>query len=170
MPVSIDVELHSICQELGQRAMQKGVSFVTAESCTAGGISYFITEIAGSSRWFDRGFVTYTNQAKHEMLGVKTLTLTKYGAVSEETVREMALGALKNSHAHIAVAVSGIAGPGGAVPGKPLGTVCFGFAHLSDHGPVAVTDTQYFTGDRHAVRLCTIRHAVQGLIEELDKV
>lgn len=166
----MDDEIYSICLELGQRAMRKGVCFATAESCTAGGISYFITEIPGSSRWFDRGFVTYTNQAKHEMLGVKTLTLSKFGAVSEQTVREMALGALKNSHAHIAVAVSGIAGPGGAVPGKPVGTVCFGFAYLSDQGPVVVADTQHFTGDRRTVRLCTIRHAVQGLFEAIEKM
>lgn len=170
MSESIALEIESICLELGQRAMQKGVVFATAESCTAGGIAYFITEVPGSSRWFDRGFVTYTNQAKHEMLEVSTRTLSQYGAVSEETVREMAEGALKKSQAHISVAVSGIAGPTGAVPGKPLGTVCFGFARRSDHGIIISTDTQYFSGDRKTVRLCTIRQAVQGLISELEFV
>ncbi len=168
MPQSIDWEIYCICTELGQRAMQKGLTLTTAESCTAGGISYYITEVAGSSRWFDRGFVTYTNQAKTEMLGVTPATLAAYGAVSEETVREMALGALDKSNAHIAVAVSGIAGPGGAVPGKPLGTVCFGFARRGARETMVVTDTQYFSGDRNAVRLATIRHAVQGLITQVD--
>ena len=170
MPDSIDREIYAICAELGQRAMPKGVIFATAESCTAGGISYYITEVPGSSRWFDRGFVTYTNQAKEQMLGVSKQTLSAYGAVSEETAGEMALGALKKSQAHIAVAVSGIAGPGGAVPGKPLGTVCFGFARRGDKQPWVTTETQYFSGDRNAVRLATIRHAVQGLIAELDYV
>ncbi|MDO4937802.1 MAG: CinA family protein [Sutterellaceae bacterium] len=168
MTQSLEQEIYCICVELGQRAMQKGVTMATAESCTAGGISYCITEVPGSSRWFDRGFVTYTNQAKTEMLGVTQATLSAYGAVSEETVREMAMGALEKSGAHIAVAVSGIAGPGGAVPGKPLGTVCFGFARRGAHGPVVFTDTQYFSGDRKAVRLATIRQAIQGLITQVD--
>lgn len=168
MTQSLEQEIYCICVELGQRAMQKGVTMATAESCTAGGISYYITEVPGSSRWFDRGYVTYTNQAKTEMLGVTPATLSAYGAVSEETVREMALGALEKSGAHIAVAVSGIAGPGGAVPGKPLGTVCFGFARRAAHGPVVFTDTQCFSGDRKAVRLATIRQAVQGLITQVD--
>ncbi len=168
MSESVLMEINSICCELGQRAMKKGVSFATAESCTAGGIAYFITEVAGSSRWFDRGFVTYTNEAKVELLGVDAATILKYGAVSEETVNAMARGALEKSHAHIAVAVSGIAGPTGAVPGKPLGTVCFGFARRFGNDIVVKTDTQHFVGDRTTVRLETIRHAVQCLIEETE--
>ena len=119
-----------------------------AESCTGGLIAAVLTSVSGSSLWVDRGFVTYSNEAKMEMLGVASATLDEFGAVSEETAREMAAGALKNSRATIAYSVTGVAGPNGATMTKPVGMVCFGFA--TAHGVMTVT--KYFRGDRSAVR------------------
>lgn len=133
----------------------------TAESCTGGWISEAITSVAGSSEWFDRGFVTYSNRAKQEMLGVKPETLTEFGAVSEATATEMAVGAITNSGASVAVSVTGIAGPGGAVPGKPVGTVCFGWV-VKDGAPV--TETRVFSGDRAEVRRRAVIFALQELL------
>jgi nicotinamide-nucleotide amidase len=132
----------------------------TAESCTGGLISATMTAVPGSSEWFDRAFVTYSNDAKCEMLGVTSSTLILHGAVSEPTAAEMATGALQHSHAHLAVAVTGIAGPGGAVPGKPVGTVCFGWA---SRGGTVETATHLLTGDRDAVRAASVRIALDGL-------
>lgn len=167
---SLNQEIVEICLELGQCAMGKGVVLATAESCTAGGISFYITEVPGSSRWFDRGFVTYTNEAKHDMLGVEWPTLNRHGAVSEAVAGEMARGALEHSRAHLSVAVSGIAGPGGATPGKPVGTVCFGFACRTSEGISVQTQTQHFGGNRTSVRLQTVRLAVQTLIGLIHKL
>lgn len=125
-----------------------------------------ITDIAGSSQWFERGFVTYSNQAKQDMLGVSAGTLKTAGAVSEETVREMALGALKNSQAQVAVAVSGIAGPDGGSPEKPVGTVCIGWI-LPDLEPV--TSTEHFHGDRATVRHETVIRALSVLLAMLSE-
>lgn len=119
----MDKEITELAKELGERLKQKGMTMVTAESCTAGGIAYAITEIAGSSAWFDRGFVTYSNAAKVQMLQVKQLTLEHYGAVSEKVAIEMAEGALKNSDADLAISVTGIAGPSGGTVNKPIGLV-----------------------------------------------
>lgn len=133
-----------------------------AESCTGGGVAYAITEISGSSQWFERGFVTYSNEAKIQMLGVDKSVIDKYGAVSEEVVAQMAQGAIKNSDADIAVAISGIAGPTGGSVQKPVGTVCLSW--YNSHG-LEKTVTYLFVGDRSAVRTQAIRVALLGLIE-----
>ncbi len=133
----------------------------TAESCTGGWIAQEVTAVSGSSAWFDRGFITYSNTAKNEMLGVKSSTLKKFGAVSEEVAREMAEGALRNSSAQLSIAVSGIAGPTGATKGKPVGTVCFAWALKNS----AVKTEQYlFSGDRESVRYQSVIVALKGVI------
>ncbi|MDO6462135.1 nicotinamide-nucleotide amidohydrolase family protein [Granulosicoccaceae sp. 1_MG-2023] len=147
---------------LGQVLTERGLVCATAESCTGGMISMAITSVAGSSAWFDRGFVTYTNEAKMAMLGVDAALLAQHGAVSEAVAGAMARGAVAASQAALAVSVSGIAGPGGAVPGKPVGTVCFGVA--GGDAPAAV-HTQHFSGDRQSVRLQASVFALKCLIE-----
>ncbi|MGL5977103.1 MAG: nicotinamide-nucleotide amidohydrolase family protein, partial [Aeromonas sobria] len=126
--MKLDAEIEHLASELGRALGQRGWLAATAESCTGGGVASAITDIAGSSGWFDRGFVTYTNEAKQQMLGVSGETLAQHGAVSEAVVLEMARGALAHSSASISVAISGIAGPGGATEGKPVGTVWFALA------------------------------------------
>ncbi len=155
----IFIEARSLGEKL---KATKGV-VATAESCTAGLISGAITDVANSSAWFDRGFVTYTNRSKMEMLGVKEETLEQFGAVSEETVKEMSLGVLKNSQANYSIAVSGIAGPTGATPDKPLGTVWFAFAH---DDKVIYTLKMVFSGDRKEVR----NQAVYTALSELNRL
>ena len=145
--------------ELLQAARYWGLKIATAESCTGGLVAAALTDIAGSSDVFERGFVTYSNLAKTEMLGVAEATLEAHGAVSEAVAREMADGALRHSAADLAVSVTGIAGPGGATPGKPVGTVCFGWAAI-DAAPV--TETRQFPGDRAAVRRAAALHALRG--------
>jgi nicotinamide-nucleotide amidase len=136
----------------------------TAESCTGGWVAQVITSVAGSSEWFERGFVAYTNLAKREMLGVSTTILSRYGAVSEQTARAMAEGALTHSHAQVALAITGIAGPSGGTPEKPVGTVCFAWAAKK-------RDTQsrkhVFTGDRENVRRQAVATSLQGLLDFL---
>ncbi|OIQ22624.1 nicotinamide-nucleotide amidase [uncultured Vibrio sp.] len=154
-----------LSQKVGQQLFANNQILVTAESCTGGGIATAITDIAGSSAWFDRAFVTYSNEAKVEMLGVMQATLMAHGAVSEATVVEMAEGALRNSRATLAVSVSGIAGPGGATEDKPVGTVCFAWANLNDWQRV---DTVCFKGDRSEVRSQAIQHALQVVSEHLS--
>ncbi len=144
--------------------LQQQKQLAVAESCTGGWLAKCLTDIAGSSRWFERGFVTYSNAAKQEMLGVLPATLQRDGAVSESVVREMAAGAIEHSAADIAVAISGIAGPGGAVPGKPVGTVCFGIA-IKGNG--YQLDTKYFEGDREAVRRQSVAYALSRLLHVL---
>ncbi len=139
----------------------------TAESCTGGGIAQALTDISGSSAWFERGFVTYSNVAKAEMLGVRLSTLETHGAVSEATVREMAAGALQHSHAQVAVAVSGIAGPTGGTPEKPVGMVWFGWA-LRD-GEVHAR-LHHLSGDRAAVREQSVQIALQGVLNLLNSI
>ncbi len=134
----------------------KGVMLATAESCTGGLIAAALTAIAGSSDVVDRGFVTYSNEAKNEMTGVPMPLITLHGAVSEEVARSMAEGALARSRATIAVSVTGVAGPGGGSVAKPIGLVCFGLARK---GGAAITETQVFPGDRAAIRAATVRHA-----------
>ena len=126
-----------LARVLGRACKRRGVDVVTAESCTGGGGATAITRISGSAKWFERGFVTYTNIAKKEMLGVSEETLKAHGAVSEEVAREMAAGALKHSHADVSVAVTGIAGPTGGVPGKPVGTVHFAWGVRDGRDPDA---------------------------------
>lgn len=150
--------------ELGAALQQVGATLVTAESCTGGWIAQAMTAVPGSSAWFERGFVTYSDTSKQEMLGVSPSTLDAFGAVSEETVREMALGALRRSHAQVSVAVSGIAGPGGGAELKPVGTVCLAWAGL---GRKTRSHTAHFAGDRTAVRRQAVVAALQGLLEFL---
>ncbi|MDA0149995.1 nicotinamide-nucleotide amidase [Vibrio sp. LaRot3] len=140
---------HLLSQQVGESLLRNRQVLTTAESCTGGGVATAMTDIAGSSAWFDRAFVTYSNEAKMEMLGVKFTTLEEHGAVSEATVVEMVNGALENSNATIAASISGIAGPGGGSDEKPVGTVCFAFADKSGWLHVA---TQHFDGDRASVR------------------
>jgi nicotinamide-nucleotide amidase len=153
-----------LARGLARACKRRGVSLATAESCTGGGVAAACTRIPGSSEWFERGMVTYTNVAKREMLGVSEETLGAHGAVSEEVAREMAAGALRQSHADVSVAVTGIAGPGGGVPGKPVGTVHFAWGVRG--GPVQARRF-LFKGDRAAVRLQSVAVALQGLIDLL---
>lgn len=149
-----------LSEQLGEIALKSEDVIASAESCTAGGIACAITQTAGSSQWFDRGFVTYSNQSKEDLLGVRHETLQKFGAVSKETAEEMVCGSLARSQATIAVAVTGIAGPGGAVPGKPVGTV---FMAWCRKGQSPVVERHQFCGDRNAVRESTIETALLGL-------
>ncbi|MBI5918484.1 MAG: nicotinamide-nucleotide amidohydrolase family protein [Nitrosomonadales bacterium] len=143
-----------------------GMMLATAESCTGGAVAAAVTDIAGSSAWFERGFVTYANAAKLEMLGVAQATLDQHGAVSEATVREMVAGALQHSRAHIALAVSGIAGPGGGSPDKPVGTVWFAWG--ARHGAVHAR-IHHLSGNRAEVRAQSVRIALQGVLELLGQ-
>ena len=136
----------------------------TAESCTGGWVAKVITQVSGSSQWFDRGFVTYSNIAKQEMLAVSAETLQQHGAVSEATVREMAVGALRHSHAQVALAISGIAGPGGGTADKPVGMVCFAWATAD--GPVTAA-THRFQGNRDSIRRQAVLTALEGLLQQL---
>ncbi|NOT19469.1 MAG: nicotinamide-nucleotide amidase [Sideroxydans sp.] len=151
--------------QVGEALKAHGMMLATAESCTGGGVAQAVTDIAGSSAWFERGFVTYANQAKVEMLGVRQSTLDSHGAVSEMTVREMVRGALAHSHAHIAVAVSGIAGPGGGTADKPVGTVWFAWA-LGDGEVLA--QRYLLSGDRAGIREQSVAIALQGVLEILN--
>jgi nicotinamide-nucleotide amidase len=153
-----------LAEALASALNARGWMVTTAESCTGGWVAKVCTDLPGSSNWFDRGFVTYTNESKQEMLGVATETISRHGAVSEETVAEMAAGALANSHARISVAISGIAGPGGGSEEKPVGTVCFGWAVA---GGATDTELCHFDGDRESVRAQAVVHALQGLIAHL---
>lgn len=160
-----DDELLQMAHTIGQKLHAKGWMLATAESCTGGWVAQVITAIPGSSAWFDRGFVTYSNRAKQEMLGVNTTTLEMHGAVSEDTVKEMATGALARSAAQISVALSGIAGPGGGSKQKPVGTVCIGWA-IGDAAPLSTTCR--LSGDREEIRSRAVAAALRGLIELLD--
>jgi nicotinamide-nucleotide amidase len=155
----------ALAESLGRKLKEKKALLVTAESCTGGWAAQAVTAIAGSSEWFERGFVTYSNDAKEEMLGVRRETLDRHGAVSEETAREMALGALARSRGTLALAITGVAGPGGGTPAKPVGTVCFAWAARGD---AARTETRRFAGDRKAVRRQSVEHALRGALEHLD--
>jgi nicotinamide-nucleotide amidase len=136
---------------------------VTAESCTGGWVAQAVTAVPGSSGWFDRGFVTYSNAAKHEVLGISKKILKKFGAVSEETAREMARGALAHSRAGVAVAVTGVAGPSGGTAAKPVGMVCFAWAR----GRRVLAETRRFRGGREAVRRQSVLHALEGVLRIL---
>lgn len=163
----MDAELLKLAEQLAQTLKVAGLSLTTAESCTGGGLAEVLTAIPGSSLWFERGFVSYSNLAKREMLGVKTDTLALHGAVSEPVARAMAEGALVHSHADLAVAITGIAGPGGGTPAKPVGTVCFAWARRKGDTHSA---TLHFPGDRAAVRRQSIAAAIEGLQEYLREV
>lgn len=156
-----DDALISLAAELGLALKQRGLMLALAESCTGGMAAQYVTAISGSSSWFERGFVTYSNASKTELLGVSPATLAQHGAVSETTVREMAQGALARSQAQLAAAISGIAGPDGGTPDKPVGTVCFAWAT-----PDGVRcETRRFSGDRDAVRRQSVETALLGLLQ-----
>ena len=156
------IDLETLAAQLGESLRERGLMLTTAESCTGGWVAQAITAVSGSSQWFERGFVTYSNAAKVELLGVHPATLEQHGAVSEATVREMVEGALARSHAQVAVAVSGIAGPGGGSLEKPVGTVCLAWA---GSGMETRTQTLLFMGNREAVRRQAVAAVLQGLLD-----
>ena len=151
-----------LARALGRACERRGVMVVTAESCTGGGVAEAITRIAGCSAWFDRAFITYCNEAKVAMLGVREATLAAHGAVSEAVAREMAAGALDRSLARVGVAVTGIAGPGGATAGKPVGTVWFAWAA---RGEAVQARLLQLHGNREAIRRQAVTVALQGLLD-----
>ncbi|MDX9707863.1 MAG: nicotinamide-nucleotide amidase [Azospira sp.] len=157
-------DLAALAAEVGERLAARGEMLATAESCTGGWVAQCVTAIAGSSAWFERGFVTYSNEAKIDLLGVAPETLADHGAVSQPVALEMAVGALRRSRAQWALATTGIAGPAGGSPEKPVGTVCFAWA-----GPEGLVEagTRHFTGDREAVRRAAAAHALAGLLARL---
>ncbi len=157
----MDPLIEQLSHRAGKALATRSWQLVTAESCTGGWIAEAITAIAGCSAWFDRGFVTYSNTAKRELLNVREATLKTHGAVSEQVVREMAQGALENSPADLAVAVSGIAGPTGGTPDKPVGTVCIG---LAARAAAATAIRCHFDGDREAIRRQTVLFALEAVL------
>lgn len=162
-----DKELTLLVEQLARLLIQNNKKLTVAESCTGGWVAKVLTDLAGSSDWFERGFVTYSNQAKNEMLGVAESTLENKGAVSQETVTEMALGALKNSHADFSMSISGIAGPGGGSVEKPLGLVWFSWAVKENNTfNILASEKQVFAGDRESVR----RQAVEYVLTRLTKL
>ena len=158
-------DIIELAARVGRELQAKGLLLATAESCTGGGVAQAITEIAGSSEWFDCGFIAYSNASKTELLDVPAAVIAQFGTVSEEVADAMAEGALANSNAHITLATTGIAGPGGAVPGKPVGTVCFAWA-IEHH---SFTERLVLSGDRRAVREQTVAHALQGLLRFMEQ-
>jgi nicotinamide-nucleotide amidase len=158
-------ELSDLAQQLGGILKEQGKMLALAESCTGGMVAQAVTSVAGSSTWFDRGFVTYSNQAKAEMLNVSNATLNKYGAVSEETATEMALGAINNSNADISGSITGIAGPTGGSAEKPIGTVCFAWATKNKR---LVNVTKHFKGNRQEIREQASRVMLEGLLNMLN--
>jgi nicotinamide-nucleotide amidase len=160
-------QINQLSLQLAERLLNLGIRLVVAESCTGGWVAKVLTDLPGSSEWFDRGYVSYSNLAKQSMLGVSSETLERFGAVSLQTVGEMTRGALQQSGADLALAISGIAGPGGGSEEKPVGTVCFSW-QLSDQPPQL--ELCYFPGDRDQVRLQSVEHALRQLIGLLQDV
>lgn len=158
-------DLYILAAELGAALKARGYILALAESCTGGMVAQAITSISGSSAWFDRGFITYSNQAKTDMLGVSSETLEAYGAVSEQIALEMANGALKNSLAQITGSITGIAGPDGGTPKKPVGTVCFAWAKTNKQ---TLTITKYFYGNRQEIREQAAIELMTGLVNSLN--
>jgi nicotinamide-nucleotide amidase len=156
--------MDDLARGVGGRLKAAAAVLVTAESCTGGWVAQAVTSVAGSSAWFDRGFVTYTNAAKRELLGVLAETLERHGAVSEQTAREMALGALQRSGATVAVSITGVAGPGGGSADKPVGMVCFAWATAKG----VKSETRRFPGDRESVRRQSVIRALEGVLATLD--
>jgi len=152
--------IEKVSRQVGKKLKAAQSMLVTAESCTGGWVAQAITSVAGSSNWFERGYVTYSNAAKRELLGVSQKILSTKGAVSEETARAMARGALRKGRGGISVAITGIAGPGGGAPGKPVGTVCFAWAR----GRSMRSETRRFRGGRSRVRRQSVIHALRGVL------
>ena len=164
-----------LTEQLADVLQQHGWMLATAESCTGGMIAARCTDVSGSSQWFERGFVTYANEAKHDMLGVDSALMAEHGAVSEAVAQAMALGAMRRSHAQVTLAVTGVAGPTGGTSDKPVGTVWFAWATPSDAGPTlgaetawVKTEVMYFSGDRAAVREAATHHALKTLLDLLQ--
>lgn len=157
--------MDALARKVGKRLQAARAVLVTAESCTGGWVAQVVTSVAGSSEWFERGFVTYSNASKQELLGVRAETLQQHGAVSEQTAREMALGAIARSQGTVAVSITGVAGPTGGSEAKPVGTVCFAWA---SRGAPCQSQTVRFDGDRDAVRRQSVIHALEGVLKALD--
>jgi len=153
-------DLTQLAIKVGALLSEKNLLLVTAESCSGGGVAHAVTEISGSSTWFECGFITYSNASKSEMLGIPPALIAQHGSVSEEIAAAMAEGALANSEAHVALSTTGIAGPLGAVPGKPVGTICFAW---SMNGRTH-TERLLLSGDRKSLREQTVVHALKGLL------
>jgi nicotinamide-nucleotide amidase len=160
----MDADLAALSVRVGAALRERSLTLAAAESCTGGWVAQIVTHTGGSSAWFERGFVTYSNEAKTEMLGVRATTIAAHGAVSEETATEMAAGALSNSRAGVALAITGIAGPTGGTAEKPVGTVCFGWCR---RGAAAQSERMHFGGDREAVRRQSAIHALEGLLARI---
>ena len=158
----MDRDLFELAVRVGEVLRGRGWMLATSESCTGGWIGECVTMVAGSSMWYERGFITYSNEAKIQMLGVRQATLRVHGAVSEHTVLEMARGTLRHSRAQVGVSVSGVAGPGGGTPDKPVGTVCIGWALAN--GQLRAASFR-FEGDRESVRRQSVVAALQGVID-----
>jgi nicotinamide-nucleotide amidase len=158
----MDQALYDLAAKVGKALKERGLMLVTAESCTGGWVGEAMTMVSGSSEWYERGFITYTNAAKTEMLGVRATTLETHGAVSEETVAEMVAGALKHSHGQIALAVSGVAGPTGGTALKPVGMVCFAWG-AREAEPVSTT--LHIPGNRDTVRRQAVIKALEGVLD-----
>ena len=157
--------MDALAKKLGRKLKSARALLVTAESCTGGWAAQVVTSVPGSSDWFERGFVTYSNAAKKALLGVKPRTLKDHGAVSEETAREMARGALARSEGSVALAITGVAGPTGGNRAKPVGTVCFAWAR----GRKVRSETRHFRGNRTNVRRRSVIHALQGVLKTLAR-
>jgi len=159
--------MNTLAAQVGALLKSHGLMLATAESCTGGGVAQAITDVAGSSAWFERGFITYSNLAKQQMLGVSEATLIRHGAVSEATVREMVAGALDNSAAQVALAVSGIAGPDGGTPDKPVGTVwlAWGLKNGATHA-----QRHQINGSRAEVRAQAVHIALHGVVNLLNQL
>ena len=167
---------HTLTEQLADVLQQHGWMLATAESCTGGMIAANCTDLSGSSNWFERGFVTYSNEAKHEMLGVDLGIIAEHGAVSAAVAQAMTLGAMRRSNAQVTLAVTGIAGPTGGSIDKPVGTVWFAWATPSDGGPAlgaetawVKTEVMHFAGDRAAVREAAAQHALKTLLDLLQQ-
>lgn len=155
--------MNDLARSIGEALKARGLKLATAESCTGGWAAMALTAIPGSSDWFERGYVTYSNAAKREDLGVAEETLRRHGAVSEEVAREMAAGALERARAQVALAITGVAGPTGGTKDKPVGLVCFAWAH----GSKMTSQTRRFDGDRESVRRQSVLHALERVLELL---
>ena len=154
------MNLDSLSRKVGKALKKKSQTLVTAESCTGGWVAQVVTSVSGSSDWFERGYVSYSNAAKREALGVSRRTIARHGAVSEQTALEMARGALRRGRGTIALSITGIAGPGGGSPGRPVGMVCFAWAQ----GRKIRSETRRFKGDRKSVRLQSVIHSLKGVL------
>lgn len=163
----MEQSLYALAETLGQQLLVRHWQLALAESCTGGGIAKIVTDVPGSSAWFDRGFVTYSNNAKVELLGVQQSTLDRFGAVSQDTALEMTAGALEHSHADLAFAVTGVAGPDGGTPDKPVGTV---FIAWQSRGQTGHCCRQLFSGDRQSIRQQTSRYCLLQALRLLETV